>query len=278
MGPPAHHHRPRRTAAGPLLVALLVVALGACAHDPVGPVQARLDALLPADAILIGEQHDAPAHQQLQRALVESLAQRGQLSALVLEMAERGTSTAPLAGDATPEQVQQALRWNTAGWPWDRYAPVVMAAVRQGVPVLGANLPRTAMREAMSDAALDRHLMPSALDRQREAIRLGHCDLLPGERLMPMVRVQLARDASMAAAVRDAVSPGKVVVLVAGGGHVLRDRGVPTHLPTSLRVRTVLAVAGAPSAEAALASDLVWQTPALAPRDHCAELARQLKR
>ena len=253
-------------------------ALAACAHDPIGPVQARLDALLPADALLIGEQHDAPAHQQLQRALVESLARRGQLAALVLEMAERGTSTAPLARDASPDQVRAALRWNTAGWPWERYAPVVMAAVRQGVPVMGANLPRAAMREAMSDAALDRHLTASALDRQREAIRVGHCDLLPGERLMPMVRIQLARDASMADTVMQAAQAGKVVVLVAGGGHVLRDRGVPTHLPASLRVRTVLAVAGAPSAEAALASDLVWQTPALAPRDHCAELARQLRR
>jgi hypothetical protein len=36
-------------------------------------------------------------------------------------------------------------------------------------------------------------------------------------------------------------------------------------------------VAGLPSAEAARASDFVWQTPALAPRDHCAELARQFK-
>jgi len=267
-----------RAARRTLIAALLTVALAACAHDPTGPVQARLDALLPADAILIGEQHDAPAHQQIQRAVVEALAARGQLAALVLEMAERGTSTAELARDATEQQVQAALRWNTAGWPWDRYAPVVMAAVRQGVPVLGANLPREAMRQSMSDTRLDGHLAASALGQQREAIRVGHCDLLPAERLMPMVRVQLARDASMAGTVMQAAQPGRTVILVAGGGHVLRDRGVPTHLPDSLRVRTVLAVAGPSTAEHALASDLVWQTPALAPRDHCAELARQLKR
>lgn len=249
----------------------------ACAHDPVGPVEQRLDALLPADAILVGEQHDARAHQQIQRALVEALAARGQLAALAMEMAERGTSTALLPRDATPQQVQAALRWNTAGWPWDRYAPVVMAAVRQGVPVLGANLPREAMRQSMSDTGLDDHLAASAVEQQREAIRVGHCDLLPVERLMPMVRVQLARDASMARAVVEAIQPGKTVLLVAGSGHVLRDRGVPTHLPASLRVRTVLAVAGLSSADAALASDMVWQTPALAPRDHCAELARQFK-
>ena len=94
---------------------------------------------------------------------------------------------------------------------------------------------------------------------------------------MPMVRVQLARDASMARTIVDAQVPGKTVLLIAGGGHVLRDRGVPTHLPHSLRSKVVLAVAGASSADDALASDLVWHTPALAPRDYCAELAQQLK-
>src|SRR5690606_5782779 len=146
--------------------------------------------------------------------------------------------------------------------PWARYAPVVMAAVHRGVPVLGANLPRDAMRQAMQDTALDTHLLASMLERQREAIRVGHCDLLPDKNVLPMVRVQLARDASMARTVREAVLPGQTVLLLAGGGHVLRDRGVPTHLPASLRVRTVLAVAGLPGADAALASDMVWPTPA----------------
>lgn len=267
----------RRASQALMLVLLLAVGAG-CAHDPAVPVQARLDALLPADVILLGEQHDAPAHQQIQLAFVEALAARGQLAALALEMAERGTSTAQLAPDATPQQVQAALRWDKAGWPWETYAPVVMAAVHRGVPVLGANLPRDAMRQAMLDTALDTHLLASMLERQRQAIRVGHCDLLPEKNVMPMVRVQLARDASMARTVRDAILPGKTVLLVAGGGHVLRDSGVPTHLPASLRVRTVLAVAGLPGADAARASDMVWPTPALAPRDHCAELARQLKR
>jgi uncharacterized iron-regulated protein len=272
--------KPRKQHPASALIGALITAalLAACAHDPIGPVQSRVDMLLPADVILLGEQHDATAHQHIQRALVDDLGARGQLAALVLEMAEHGTSTADLPRNATAQQVQTALRWNTAGWPWTRYERVVMAAVRQGIPVLGANLPRTAMRQSMSDTALDGHLTTSALEGQRTAIRLGHCDLLPADRVMPMVRVQLARDASMARAVEQAVQPGKTVLLVAGGGHVLRDRGVPTHLPASLRVRTVLAVAGMPDADAALASDMVWQTPALKPRDHCAELAHQLTR
>ncbi len=260
--------------AGP---ALLAVVLTACASTA-SQVDERLGELLPADAILLGEQHDAPAHQILQRGFVDALAQRRQLAALVLEMAERGNGTANLAPDATPRQVQDALRWNDAGWPWERYAPVVMAAVRQGVPVLGANLARAAMRPAMADTQFDNHLAAAALERQREAIRIGHCDMLPAERLMPMVRIQLARDASMAAAVAGAVVPGKIVLLVAGGGHVTPELGVPTHLPPHLRVRTVLAIAGDANTATMAKADMVWRTRAVPPRDHCAELAQQLKR
>ncbi|MEO8542615.1 MAG: ChaN family lipoprotein [Burkholderiaceae bacterium] len=255
---------------------MLSLLLAGCATPLHDEVEQRLDSLLPADAILLGEQHDADAHRELQRAFVEALAGRGQLAALVLEMADRGRSTAALAGDAAPAQVRSALHWNDSGWPWARYAPVVMAAVHSGVPVLGGNLPRGALRQTMNETALDQHLNAESLARQREAIRVGHCDLLPPEQLMPMVRVQLARDASMAATVMDARVPGKVVLLVAGAGHVRRDIGIPTYLPKDLRLRTVLAVTGTAPQDAV--ADLVWPTPALAPRDHCAELRQQFGR
>lgn len=261
-----------------IAVATLTLLLGGCATRTDALVERRLDSLLPADAILLGEQHDADAHRDVQRAFVRTLAERGKLAALVLEMADRGRSTAALARDASAAQVQASLHWDDAGWPWARYAPVVMAAVRSGVPVLGGNLPRAELRQRMNEPALDQHLDGPALARQREAIRIGHCDLLPAARLTPMVRVQLARDASMAATVMEALAAGKTVLLIAGGGHVLRDVGIPTHLPKSLRVRTVLAVAGTPRADMAADADLVWETAALAPRDHCAELRKQFGR
>jgi uncharacterized iron-regulated protein len=261
-----------------IAVAALTVLLAGCATRTDTLAERRLESLLPADVILLGEQHDADAHRDVQRAFVGALAARGQLAALVMEMADRGLSTAGLPHDASPAQVQASLHWDDGGWPWSRYAPVVMAAVRSGVPVLGGNLPRAELRQRMSAPDLDQHLDGPALARQREAIRVGHCDLLPAARLMPMVRVQLARDASMARTVAEAVSAGKTVLLVAGGGHVLRDVGIPTHLPKELRVRSVLAVAGTPDGDTAADADLVWETAALAPRDHCAELRKQFGR
>jgi len=261
--------------------AATAAALSACASPgssaPVSPAAwpARLEALLPADVLLLGEKHDAPEHQRLQREAVQWLAARGQLAALVLEMAERGNGTTGLPRDATPDQVQAALQWKDAAWPWQAYGPVVMAAVAAGVPVLGGNLPRTGMRAAMGEPAWDRHLPAAALQRQHEALREGHCGLLPEAQIAPMARIQIARDASMARTAQEALRPGQTVLLVAGGGHVLRSLGVPTHWPLHLRSKVALAQAGKAQEAIENEADAVIETPALPPRDHCAELRQQ---
>src|SRR5262245_42117735 len=110
-------------------------------HEVAAPA-ADLAGLRPAELLLFGEQHDAPDQAPLQRRLVETLAAGGALAALGLEMAEQGRSTAGLPPDAAEDRVRAALDWQDAAWPWARYGPVVMAAVRAGVPVLGANLAR----------------------------------------------------------------------------------------------------------------------------------------
>ncbi len=261
--------------------AALVVGglLGACASAPPLDVgeQARLAALLPADVLLLGEQHDAPAHQRLQRQTVEWLAARGQLAALALEMAERGHDTRALPRDASAAEAQQALAWHDAGWPWANYGPVVMAAVRAGVPVLGANLPVTRQREAMRDTALDARVPPPALKEQQHRIRDGHCGLLPESQIAPMTRVQIARDIAMADTVSAARQPGRTVLLVAGNGHVQRTLGVPLHLPVGVSSKVVSAqsTASQPSpVEQTSGADLLWPTPPVPPRDYCAELRR----
>ena len=264
----------------------LLGAAGCATPAPLGADgQARLATLLPADALLLGEQHDAPAHQQLQRQAVQWLAARGALAALALEMAEQGRSTAGLPRDASEADVQHALAWRDAGWPWKTYRPVVMAAVRAGVPVLGANLPAARQREAMRDAALDARLPPAALAEQQQRVRDGHCGLLPESQIGPMTRVQIARDIAMADTVRAARQPGRTVLLVAGNGHVHRALGVPLHLPPDLTTKVLSAQSG--QAQAAIDSevtdtlpahtsgaDLLWPTPPVPPRDYCAELRR----
>ncbi len=240
----------------------------------------RLAGLRPVDLLLFGEQHDAPEHASLQHRLVDKLAARGALAGLVLEMAEQGRSTAGLPPAADEDQVRAALAWQDAAWPWARYGPVVMAAVRAGVPVLGANLPRAQMGAAAQDAALEARLDAAGLTRLQALIRDGHCGLLPEPRIAPMLRVQIARDQAMADTLTRARSSGRSVLLIAGSVHVRRDLGVPRHLPSTASLQIVLARSGGAElapAEIGLADgDLLWPTPALPPGDPCAGLRERL--
>ena len=238
--------------------------LAPAAHSPALP-----------EILLLGEQHDAPAHQQWEHDTVLALARQGKLAAVVLEMADAGHNTRTLQANPTESDVQAALQWNTAGWPWARYAPVVMAAVQADVPVYGGNLPRSAMRGAMQQTQWDIHLPAAAWERQRNAIRTGHCELLPESQITPMARIQLAKDERMAHTAKALIAPGQTVLLIAGRGHVLRSVGIPTWVPPHVPVG--VAVAQAEGAEPTLPSDRDWliRTPAVAAPDHCEALRVQ---
>jgi uncharacterized iron-regulated protein len=235
-------------------------------------VARRVEALLPVDALLLGEQHDATDHHRLELETVEALIARNQLAALAIEMAEEGRSTDKLGARATEAQVQAALEWNDKAWGWKDYGPAVMAAVRADVPVVGANLPLSRVKTAMADVSLDAQLNDKARAVQQEAVRSGHCNLLPETQIVPMTRVQIARDRAMAQAIVKARQPGKTVLLISGAGHATKVLGVPQHLPTDVSFKSVELKAGAGDARAGY--DALWRTVALPEKDYCASLRK----
>ena len=265
--------------------------LGGCASKPEPPVlrpltenistatAARIDPLLPAEVLLLGEQHDAAQHQQIEQQVIALLASRGVLAGLVLEMADTGASTASLKPSSTEQQVKSALKWNDRSWPWQAYSPAVMTAVRAGVPVLGANLPPPLMQPSMADGKLDRQLPGPALKAQQQLIRIGHCNLLPESQITPMTRIQIARDISMANTLAQLVLPGKVVVLLSGSGHADRNLGVPQHLPAGISYKSIRLRTGGDTPDAGErdpAFDAVWPTPAIAEVDYCEKFKQQM--
>ena len=266
--------------------AVLTASLAGCASsDPSTASHASGAETLPArvlahppDVLLLGEQHDAPEHQQWQRQTIEQWAASGRLAAVVLEMADAGHSTQAVDKSVDESAVQQALAWNDKGWPWQAYGPVVMAAVRAGVPVLGGNLPRAQMREVMQQPQWDSHLPAADWQRQLDAIREGHCDLLPASQLVPMARIQLAKDASMARTVQQQMQAGKTVLLIAGRGHVLRSIGIPSWLPAGTRSVVAIGQAGNVAQAPEANRDWVHHTPAVPAQDHCAALKKQWKK
>lgn len=198
---------------------LLAGVLAGCAAGPSAvPAKTPGTAAEPAspagadatpDILLIGETHDAAGQPELVVAQLQRLAARGRLAAVALEMAPLGATTVALTPDADDAALRRALRWDERAWPWARYAPVVRAGLAARVPVVGANLPADQMRTAMEDVSLDAQLAPDVRRAQEEAIRTGHCGLLPERQIGPMTRVQIGRDRAMALTLAESVMPGR---------------------------------------------------------------------
>ncbi|MBI4183173.1 MAG: ChaN family lipoprotein [Proteobacteria bacterium] len=267
--------------------------------------------LAAAALVLLGEKHDNPDHHRIQAWLVGALVARGRRPAVAFEMFgddQAGRLAEHLvARPADAAGIGEAVGWKEAGWPdWEMYRPIAETALRAGLPMVAANLSRTAVRAIRREglAALGVEQLarfglgsdpPAAIaEGHRAEIVEAHCGMLPEAAIPSMVAVQVARDAHMAEALlAGAHRPGvDGAVMIAGVGHIRADRGVPWHLrrlAPDLRIATVAPievvagetepaayldrVAGAP-----LPFDAVWFTPRVDAEEPCEKFRHQLER
>ena len=267
------------------LIFLICFFLSACSTLPESPLlnrspnalTARVDALLPADVLILGEQHNAPEHQAIAQQVIEYLAVRGLLGAVVIEMADANRDTSELTSKAEQEDISFALRWKDRTWPWRAYGPVVITAVRSGAVVSGGNLLAARIRNLHVDAEIEKKLSPAALRTQQQLIRSSHCDLIPESQIPSMSRIQIARDMSMAQMIEKTRVPGKVTVLLTGSVHADRLMGVPLHLPPQLRVKSVHLKAGEHAEYEQESFDLIWPTSQLETVDYCPQIQKRFQ-
>jgi uncharacterized iron-regulated protein len=281
----------------PLTGVILDVAAGRRVSE--AELVARVQA---AGIVLVGETHDNPDHHRLQARLLQAFAATHEAPAVVFEMIDRDRQPAVDASlmehphDA--DALGQAVVWESSGWPpWSMYRPVFEAALAARASILAAGIGRgDAMRIAHDGvAAFDPSLVttfgldaPLPTDEQasmhREMSEV-HCGLVPESMLDSMVLVQRARDALMAERLREGVDHNRGALLIAGAGHVRRDRGVPAQLARAYQARSVAiglvpvrtqdttpeSYAAGFDAQA-LPFDFVWFTPRTDDVDRCAEM------
>lgn len=255
--------------------------------------------------VLLGEKHDNPDHHRLQAWVLDRLVRSGRRPAVALEMLD-STVEEDLRRhrDENPgdvDGIRTAVRWDESGWPpWAVYRPIAEVAVRSGLELVPANLARDdadrvaregfgvlpgKLRERMGlDAPL-----PDAVGRAlRDEIYDAHCRMLPESALEGMVRVQRARDAWMTDRLL-ASAPERGAVLIAGTGHVRRDRGVAALLTRHAGPGEILAVAflevpdpsgteDEPEGIREERFDVIWYTPRSDAEDPCERFREQLER
>ena len=115
-----------------------------------------IEALGPADVIVVGEQHNDAVGHAVQLALVEDLLVDGR-GALAMEMLERDEQ--PLIDDyrdgiideETFAKLTRSTDWSGKGSWAAWYHPCIDAAIGQGAAVIAANAPRRYVRSARTD-------------------------------------------------------------------------------------------------------------------------------
>ena len=238
-----------------------------------------------AGTAYIGEKHDNPDHHRPEAELIAARLQARPGSAVVFEMLDEAQAPklTALSSDDDLETIRGKLDWPAKGWDLAVYGPLFQQALRDGKLVAG-NIGKARIGElyAGGEALLADDPRFASVARATPAVREylvdsifeAHCGMQERESLQPMLAIQLAKDASMAAALAQE-SPA---MLVAGGEHVRAATGVPSHAASTDRVIVQLMEVreGEPDAAAYLAeagaADYYWFTPATELRDHCADV------
>jgi uncharacterized iron-regulated protein len=246
--------------------------------------------------VLLGERHDNPDHHRLQGLVIEQLVKAGRRPAVVLEMIE--VEQQPVVDeylarrDARAAGFGEALGWEKTSWPpFEQYQPVFDAALAAGLPIVAGNVAqadaKALVKQGISALAPERarelrldQTFPPALEAPLLGeLRASHCGQLPEDLLAPMALAQHARDAQMAKSLARAGAKDGAV-LIAGGGHARRDRGVPYYLALEAPDAKVVSLVfrevrhAETDARSYLGDegpfDYVWFTPRASDEDPCA--------
>ncbi len=294
--------------------------------DPVGRASHdQLPGLAAADFVLLGEVHDNPVHHRSRAGLLGKLngrtwrpedgrASRGPNFGLIMEhiradQQEAVSGITPRDGTGrdgrSAKTYLDVLEWEKSGWPERKlFEPIFSEIFDLVLPVYAGNPTRAEVRDVarkgvaalpertLQELGLLDPLPPAAQDGLLGELEASHCGLMPKRAFAGMADAQRFRDAFMAKALVGAQSKYGHAVLLAGNGHVRRDRGVPWHLSRMAAGKTIVVIMYVEVASTGLrvedyverdaagrpVADFVFVTTQVARPDPCEEMRKHFKR
>lgn len=243
--------------------------------------------------VLLGEKHDNAEHHLLQARVVGALAREGRRPAVIWEMAQPAQAEALRTARLDDvDKLGEALNWEARGWPaWAEYQPIAEQALRHGLSMSPGKPSQDLVRRVSQGEPLEARLAerlawatpyPAGIGSALlDELAASHCGRLPEDALPPMSRVQRLWEAWMADALLRGAEENDGAVLIAGAGHVRKDRAVPWQLRLRgkaagdivalalVEVRAGHDAAAAYDAFDPKLFDFVWFTPRVDQNDPC---------
>lgn len=199
-----------------------------------------LNALSAASVVCVGEQHDQAGHHRVQAETVAELAARRPV-AVGLEMVstdQQGTLDDFMAGRMS--EADFAAWWDKNwGYPYAIYKPIFDAAAAARLPVHGLNVPRALIREVARKGVAgltpaERAQLPASIQESGDARYRAYIESsldehgpMPADRRARMREAQAVWNEAMGARAAALAAGGRLVVVVAGQGHMLYGGGIP---------------------------------------------------
>ncbi|MEI9534134.1 ChaN family lipoprotein [Moellerella wisconsensis] len=220
--------------------------------------------------VIVGEKHDNRYHHQIERWLVQQVAQQRPQGAVLLEMlvpaqqpkvdqVKQWLRSKPYVRDET---LQHALAWQQ-GWPWEHYGEFTKTLLYASYPLLAANLDRQEITQLYDNPIQltgTYSTQPTVREMINQMIDSSHGGQLTAEQINKMTTIQQMRDRRMAQQLLAAPRPAW---LFAGGYHATRVVGVPLHVQdlASNAEMSVLILSEQGSEINNMHADYVWYTP-----------------
>lgn len=256
-----------------------------------------LSKLRMTEYLLLGEQHDNLAHHQHQSWIIQQFQQSQTQVSVAFEMIDDQQGNMLARHEVTSAEVMIGLLNQTRNhWDYEhRYKDLFTQIIAAGYPIMPANLNRHRLKqivaqgedklpEAYKKMLLQAPLSTAHMKALQEEIKQSHCDMLGEEASKKMVLAQRVRDAVIAHSLVRNQTPVKV--LIAGFGHVRKDRGVPLYLLKQAKGARLVTIGFTEVSTGAnevgyyasrlgtnkLPFDFVWFTPQVERSDQCASL------
>jgi uncharacterized iron-regulated protein len=217
-----------------------------------------LQELAKANVVYLAETHDRPEDHQAQLQIIEALYRLRPDLVIGMEMFQQPYQPALgryLAGKLTETQLQAETQYQQRwGFPWEFYAPILRFAKGNQVPIVALNLPSEITRKVArtgldSLTETERSAIPASILKGPESYRdrlftlyqdshQGHGNSASFERFF---LAQVLWDETMADRIAELLkeNPKRLVVVLAGQGHVNYGEGIPDRVARRLSSRSI---------------------------------------
>lgn len=222
--------------------------------------------------VLVGEQHNTPAHHAMQAAVIEALVKDGREVTVGFEMFtfdNQKSLAGWTQGRWTEEEFITKANWETQwGFPFAAYRPIFEAVRTHKLPMVALNVPRTWVRQ-ISRNGVDAMLPETKarvpkLDLSHKGHRMVFDSLMgghAGDSMNNIYAAQVLWDEGMAINARREMdlrraNPKAVMVIVAGIGHVMHHAGINLRITQGTGEPTISVVCVEPEAPREVARSL----------------------